>query len=355
MAPILLPGLELSALTDRAAWNYVESVGFSLSPAQLIGLLIPGFFGRGPAFHWGLWPRVEVGYIGVITLVLALLGIFMRRDKLTWLMVGLAALSLAFSLGIYSIVHGWFTWLLPGLEQLRAPARFIFLFDLAVAILAARGLQAITESWTQARRAAFDSVWRFLKAVLLIAIAVGIPVMYAILLLTQMGDHGLFLRASISTIAMVSFILLLAVSMALLYARRREWVSAGVFVVLAIALLFVDVASLGAYQDLSESDPTANFHRPAIIDFLRADPETPYRHQHRYRQSVAAGHGPVARTRGHAGRGQSPDTGLLSRFPRAAGTAARYVRPVQRQIPVGKKDIAWNGTPGNWRSRVIPT
>ena len=107
------------ALTDRADWNYVESVGFSLSPAQLIGLLVPGFFGRGPAFHWGLWPRVEVGYIGVITLILALLGIFMKRDKLTWLMVGLAALSLAFSLGIYSIVHGWFTWLLPGLEQLR--------------------------------------------------------------------------------------------------------------------------------------------------------------------------------------------------------------------------------------------
>ncbi len=273
IAPMILPGLQMSALTDRADWNYVESVGFSLSPAQLIGLLVPGFFGRGPAFHWGLWPRVEVGYIGVITLLLALLGVFMKRDRLTWLMVGLAALSLAFSLGIYSIVHGWFTWLLPGLEQLRAPARFIFLFDLAVAILAARGLQALTEPWTEAGRAAFDSVWRFLKAGLLIAIAVGIPVMYAILLLTQMGDQGLFLRSSISTIAIVSFILLLAISMTLLYARRREWVSVGVFVVLAIALLFVDVASLGAYQDLSDTDPTANFNRQAITDFLRADPE----------------------------------------------------------------------------------
>ena len=58
-----------------------ESVGFSLSPAQLIGLLIPGYFGRGPALHWGLWPRVDVGYIGIITLVLALVGIALRRNK----------------------------------------------------------------------------------------------------------------------------------------------------------------------------------------------------------------------------------------------------------------------------------
>ena len=273
LAPMLLPGLQMSALTDRAAWNYVQTVGFSLSPAQLIGLFMPGFFGRGPAFHWGLWPRVEVGYIGVLTLLLALLGVFMKRDRITWLMVGLAAISLAFSLGIYSIVHGWLTWLLPGLEQLRAPARFIFLFDLALAILAAQGLQALLESWTKDRRAAFDSVWRFMRTLLLIALAVGIPVIYAILLLTQMDDPALFLRTSISTIAIISFILPLAAGMALLYARRKEWVSTGVFVVLAIALLFIDLASLGAYQDLSDTDPTANFHRQTIIDFLQADPE----------------------------------------------------------------------------------
>jgi hypothetical protein len=88
-----------------------------------------------------------------------------------------------------------------------------------------------------------------------------------------MVDPGLFLRSSISTIAVVSFILLLAVSMALLYARRRGWLGPGVFVALAIALLFIDLASMGAYQDLSDADPTANFHRQAIVDFLRSDPE----------------------------------------------------------------------------------
>ncbi|NOZ71639.1 MAG: hypothetical protein GXP38_06960, partial [Chloroflexi bacterium] len=35
--PLLLPGLELARLSERSAWQYVQSVGFSLSPAQLIG------------------------------------------------------------------------------------------------------------------------------------------------------------------------------------------------------------------------------------------------------------------------------------------------------------------------------
>ena len=32
--------------------RYQETVGYSFSPAQWIGLVIPGFFGRGPQLHW---------------------------------------------------------------------------------------------------------------------------------------------------------------------------------------------------------------------------------------------------------------------------------------------------------------
>ena len=273
MAPILLPGLQAASFTARGDWSYAQTVGFSLSPAQLIGLLIPNFFGRGPALHWGLWPRVEVGYIGIITLALAVMGVALRRDRLTWLLLGLAAVSLAFSLGVYSIVHGWFTWLLPGLEQLRAPARFIFLFDLVVALLAARGLQELMAQWTADRRRVFDQVWRVLAWLLALAVVVGLPVIYAILLLTQDADPGLHLRASVGTIGIVGFVLLYAASLALLFARRREWVRPSLFATLAILLLFIDLASLGAYEDISEQDPTANYYRQDIVQFLDSDPD----------------------------------------------------------------------------------
>ena len=271
MAPMLLPGLEIASYTERSAWGYAQTVGYSLSPAQLIGMIIPGFFGRSPAMHWGLWPRVEMGYIGVLTLILALVGILLRRDRLGWILVGLAAMALAFSLGIYSVVHGWFTWLLPGLDQLRAPARFIFVFDLAIALLAGRGLQAMMDAWTQEEAGLLQGVWRFLRTLLIITLAVGVPLIYITLLLTRDGNPDLHLRASIITIAVMHFLLLLAAGLGLFFFRKQRWISGRAFAVLAILLVFLDLASLGAYNDISEKDPTATFTRPPILDFLRAD------------------------------------------------------------------------------------
>ena len=117
-APILLPSLELAGYTARVSWNYAQAGGYSLAPAQWIGMLIPGFFGRGPQFHWGLWPRVEVGYLGILPLILAGLALALRRDRRTWLWAGMAAASFLLALGTHAIVHGWLT-LLPGFGQLR--------------------------------------------------------------------------------------------------------------------------------------------------------------------------------------------------------------------------------------------
>ncbi|MBX7235069.1 MAG: YfhO family protein [Caldilineales bacterium] len=273
MAPLLLPGFEFARLSERAEWRYAETVAYSLSPAQLIGLILPNFFGRGPALHWGLWPRVEAGYVGILTLLLAVLGVLLRRDRRSWLLVGLAALALAFSLGVYSIIHGWLTWLLPGLEQLRAPARFIFVFDLSLALLAGRGLQAMMEAWSEADRAAFAAFWRFCRTLLIILIAVAIPLIYAVLLLTQDAAAAQHLRASIVTIALMQFALFFVAGLALLYARYRGWIRPGLFAALAVALVLVDLASLGAYEDISSDEPTANFYRQALVDFLATDPD----------------------------------------------------------------------------------
>lgn len=271
-APLLLPGWELSRMVARTEWRYADTVGYSLSPPQLIGLLMPGFFGRGPALHWGVWPRVEMGYLGVLTLVLALVAVFMRRNRLTWLLAGLAVLALVFSLGVYGSVHGWFTWLLPGLAQLRAPARFIFVFDLSVALLAGVGLQALLDAWTEPDRRGFESAWRLLCYGLIAVVAVGLPITFAALLLTS-NDADLQWRISATSIAVTTFVLLMAASLALLYARRQQWARSGILAGLAVALLLIDLASLGAYDDVAPQDPTRTYDHPALLNFLRSDPD----------------------------------------------------------------------------------
>ena len=221
-APVLLPALQLAGATARSTWNYTQAAGYSLSPSQWIGWLIPGFFGRGPQFFWGAWPRVEVGYIGILTLILAGLALALRRERRTWAWAGLAGISFVLALGIYAIPHGWLT-LLPGFGQLRAPARFVLLTDFALTALAALGLDAALRPLAGAGRAAFEKVWRGVAWAAAAVLAFGVPLAYLALLLTQDRDPAIVLRVSITLIAVLTFAGLLLASLLWLTARRGNW------------------------------------------------------------------------------------------------------------------------------------
>lgn len=273
-APVLLPALQLAENTARIDWSYTEAAGYSLSPAQWIGWLIPGFFGRGPQFHWGAWPRVEVGYLGILPLILAGLALVLRREqneRQTWALAGLAGVSFVLALGIYAIPHGWLT-LLPGFGQFRASARLVLLTDFALAALAGFSLNAVLAPLTDRARALFDRVWRLVGRATGLVWVFAVPLIYVTLLLVQDRDQAIVIRISITLIAVVTFAGLLAASWLWLTARRGEWARASTLGWLAAGLILLDVASLGAYQDLGDRDPSSGFEHPAIAAFLANQP-----------------------------------------------------------------------------------
>jgi hypothetical protein len=277
-APVLLPAIQLAQYTARAAWSYQETVGYSLSPAQWIGLVVPGFFGRGPQLHWGLWPRVEVGYIGILPLALAVLAILGRRNRHTWTFLGIAAVGFLLALGIYSIPHGWLS-LLPGFDLLRAPGRFVLLLSFGLAALAGIGLQVLlspigdSEVWKALARLSSGLGW-----VSKVAAAVVVPLVFAALLLTQDRDPMVYLRVAIAAIAVMLAVAFLWASWALVAARRAGWARPRTVAALAVALIFLDLASTGAYNDLGNNDPTETFDQPAIAAFLQqAEGDEPFR------------------------------------------------------------------------------
>ncbi|MEZ4770819.1 MAG: hypothetical protein R2844_20685 [Caldilineales bacterium] len=277
-APVLVPSLQLAPYLDRAAWNYQETVGYSLAPPQLVGLVAPGFFGRGPQLHWGLWPRVEAGYIGILPLALAALAILARRNRTTWTLLGVSGVAFLLSLGIYSVPHGWLT-LIPGFDLLRAPARLVLVMDFGLAALAGIGLQVLISpigagdggTWKALTRLSDGLGW-ISKAVLLVVV----PLTFLALLLTQTLDPTLFLRVSVAAIAVLLFVGFLLASWALVGARRAGWARPVTIGVLAVLLIYLDLASTGAYNDLSYEDPAQGFERSEIVDFL-AQQEQPVR------------------------------------------------------------------------------
>jgi len=270
-APALVPALEFAQHTVRSTFAYEQAAQFSLPPAQLIGLFVPGFFGRGPQNAWGPWDRVEVGYLGVLPILLAFLALVLRRDSAARFFGALALLALALALGGYAILHGWLYQFVPGFGQLRAPARFIVLMDFALATLAAFGFDALLRSMSRESVLAFKRGVRAVPWVfLLIAMPTGV-VAYAILILGQGQDAILFQRIANATNALAFFIFLLALALALIVARATRFFRSRVWTVLALALIFFDLFALGAYVDASTDDPTRVFDHPDAAAFLKSD------------------------------------------------------------------------------------
>jgi len=148
--------------------TYEQIVGWAYPFRRLIAFLIPDFFGN-PSHHsymdlytgqvlptlrdgmgrlrsteWGLKNYVEGGaYISLLALLFALVGALRRPRRQAWFFIALAlfSLSLVFGLPTY-----WLVYQLPGIRQLHSPFRWVFPYTVAIAVLAAMGVDAVAES-----------------------------------------------------------------------------------------------------------------------------------------------------------------------------------------------------------------
>ncbi len=284
-APILLPSLELTQYTARQDFTYQESIAFSLAPTQAaVGLFTPGFFGRGPALFWGLWDRVETPYVGVVTLMLAVIGYALAskgtRRKL-WPWLGVAVFGMLIALGVYGIVHGLLTVVLPGFDQFRAPARAIVLWALGISVMGGVGADVVVRRYHRPANTGEQALPRgardrrvntLLFAGSVIFVGLVVPLLFFALLATQ-DDPNAFLHASLAALAVVLAAAFWLATWAVVAGYRAGWIGAGVFGVSLIALLFIELTATGAYTDISSTDPARGFDHPEIVEFLQADGE----------------------------------------------------------------------------------
>jgi hypothetical protein len=272
-ALVLLPAFEYTRLSPRAALSYRDAARYSLVPALLGEMLVPALFNsREPAVYWGVWDRVAAGYLGILPLILAGLAIFLRRGRRIRLFVVLAIVSFLLALGGESVVHGWAYLLLPGFGQLRAPARLVVLLDFSLAALAALGLDRFLHPLDRRSRRRFDTAWRALLWLGGAAAVVGAAWAYAMIYQAQDRDPALFWRVSGAGSGVIFALLLLGAGLAWLGARRTGRLRRGALGWLAVGLVFVDLASLGAYTDLGQKPPTTGFDHPQAVAFLQSDP-----------------------------------------------------------------------------------
>ena len=270
-ALLLFPAYEFSRYTPRAELPYEEAARYSLHPAQLVGLLIPSYFGRDPALHWGPWERVETGYIGIMALLLALIGAFLYPSRLKGFFIGLGLIALLLAMGGYTVLHGWLYAVMPGFDQLRAPARFILLLDFSLAVLAAFGLQALLQPLDESAIVTVRKLLKILTWSMGGLIVVAAPLSYFAMLVTQDRNPAIFNRAAGAAAGVAIFAFFTIAALIILHLIHSRWLREWQAGLVVITLIGLDLFTLGYNVDVGHTSPVNGFDHPAARAFLQAD------------------------------------------------------------------------------------
>ncbi len=155
-----------AAVGGGVAYEYATS--WSFHPAESLTFLVPSWFGFGEPTYWGKMPFTNHPYyMGLIPLLLAGIAVVTRRkERFVQVLALIGGLALLVSFGKWlPLLYGPLFKFLPFFGKFRVPAMILVLLVLAVAVLAALGLQRflgmegeVKERWTRIMRLAAISL-----------------------------------------------------------------------------------------------------------------------------------------------------------------------------------------------------
>lgn len=290
-APALLPSVELARRSVRGGGlSYEQASEFAVQPIALLNFVLPRAFGDNPSNWWGPWASGEVwAYAGVVTLIFAALGLARAREPLRWALATLGLLALFYALGPATPLHGWAYRFLPFADLFRAPARSLLYVDLALALLAAMGLAAVTNSPQS------SSILQHSKRILLFtlgALALLITPLFLLAIVTSSTPTEPLVRSMQDLIVLLLWLGLTA----LWFWAVGNKLSPLLFTPLAITLIVFDLFGVTENFNPTSEDLLTDFRHPEIVQLVRETSTTtgPWRMLGmtiRWQPSSAAVHG----------------------------------------------------------------
>jgi len=124
------------ALTWKDRVQFPEHEQFSMRPSDLLHLAMPG--------GSGMFSDAFVGTVGLSLAAIAVLGAFRRREVRIFILIGIG--GLLYAMARYCAPYGLLYAFVPLVEKTREPIVALFLFQFAVATLAALGADLLFAS-----------------------------------------------------------------------------------------------------------------------------------------------------------------------------------------------------------------
>jgi hypothetical protein len=252
----LLPSYELSRLSVRSGGlPYREAVSFSLRPHLILYSLLPTFGVDLSQVFGGESFSEYVGYVGVLALFLALVGVLGQwRRRRTLFFVFLGTLGLFLALGLANPAYFIFYKLVPGFSFFRAPSRWLYLYTTAVAVLAGLGADFLAQPLPEQAQTAGYKRWLVRRILIILCILATF-----VLLLAPILDFP-------QLPTLMVWVLLGCVGFALVVIGLSRWGGRLAFRLMVVVLIVGEL--FAASRGLTYNHPTA----PEAFSFLRTAP-----------------------------------------------------------------------------------
>lgn len=295
----LLPMFELLSLSLRNESTYAFSVQYPLMPRNFISLLIPEFLD---------WSGTEFRiYAGIFTLVLAVVAWLVpertHRERHFFMIAFVVAVVMA--MGGFTAVQGLLYRYIPGFDSVRATARLFYFANIALAVLAAMGLDAMLRSQSKQERRRLSQLLRGSRG-LFALLGLVAAAMYVLLtwyvrpvgdefyfydsLFTKPPGDDRFLTLTYQMNGFVLFLTFLGASLLWLWLRLHERLSMTALAVSAVLIMSIDITTFATNHDavyapdldrvaldgfeIVNLEAWQAQERDSIIELLTALPET---------------------------------------------------------------------------------
>lgn len=270
----ILPTIELLRNSMRASASYDFFSSFSMPPRFALTMFAPYLFGGGNGLLFRA-PYVGptffgeyVAYVGLLTIMLALLAVLLQRDARTkfWAIAFVVCLLLAFGrflpFQLYQLVYH-----IPILNLFRVPARHLMEVEFALAVLAGRGITVLSTMRREKK-----SIQQRTVAVAVVGAAV-LLLTYLAVTLWRPNEFRLGRHATLTLLRAPELflpIVMAALSVAVLWLFNRSHRRRAGFWLLAV--LVFDLAIYGQGSGWRTNSPTRDselWREPAAVKFLR--------------------------------------------------------------------------------------
>lgn len=244
-SPLLFPFLEFIQLSTRNFLSPADVFSLSLPPGKLLGLFIPNFWGYAETVLYQ-------GEFSILILIFILIIPALRKKHIFWLSAVFFSLILSLGSNV-PIIRSFF--LLPGINMLRVPSRFLLITGVSFSILLASGLEYLINPPDEKSLPKIAGLFLTGISSLICFLSIGVWFVG--------GSPSLeFSWGGIFLFIFSGFILL----------RGNKKISTAVFIIATLPLMVFDLAAIDISEVQYKPPSQVEFEKSDVVKFLNAQP-----------------------------------------------------------------------------------